>query len=59
MLRAKKYFAKKDIPFEKAHVLVIGVTYKENVNDIRESPSILLKYLFSMKACVYYNITGK
>lgn len=40
----------------KSHILVLGVTYKANVIDIRESPAIeVLKILRKMKADVVYH----
>jgi len=37
-------------------VLVLGVAYKKNINDIRESPSLdIIKLLEAKKARVFYN----
>ena len=44
-------------PLNEAQVLIVGVAYKENINDLRESPSIkLIENLLSKNiSCFYYD----
>ncbi|MFA5362321.1 MAG: nucleotide sugar dehydrogenase [Candidatus Omnitrophota bacterium] len=38
--RVKKILKKNGTPFNKAKILVVGVTYKEDIKDLRKSPSL-------------------
>ncbi len=38
--RVKEILKKRDIELTKSRILILGVTYKKDVNDLRESPSI-------------------
>jgi UDP-N-acetyl-D-glucosamine dehydrogenase len=43
---------KKSIPLKNSKILVIGVSYKKNVADYRESPSIKIIELLQQKNCI-------
>jgi len=43
---------KKSIPLKNSKILVIGVSYKKNVSDCRESPSIKIIELLLQKSCI-------
>ena len=43
-------------PFKGSHILLLGMAYKKNVNDLRESPALeILQLLFDYEAVVCYN----
>jgi UDP-N-acetyl-D-glucosamine dehydrogenase len=47
--------SKKRIPLQKAKILIMGVTYKKDVKDLRESPALdIISYLRQRKVRVSY-----
>ncbi|MDD5633856.1 MAG: nucleotide sugar dehydrogenase [Candidatus Omnitrophica bacterium] len=50
-LRAEKILASKGKRIQNANVLIIGVTYKKDVNDLRESPALDLIEALKGKKC--------
>jgi hypothetical protein len=54
--RAEVMFKKKDIDIAKAKILVLGVTYKKDVKDLRESPALeIIELLQNKKAKTCYS----
>jgi len=41
----------KGIPLKKAKILIVGVAYKENVDDMRESPALKVMEILSHEGC--------
>jgi len=53
--RVQELLVKNKIPFQKAKVLVMGVTYKRDVLDLRKSPALdVINLLLKKKAKVYF-----
>ena len=54
--RCAKILQKFDKTIEKSNILLLGVAYKQNINDVRESPALyILKLLEAEGAKVKYN----
>ncbi|MDD5506640.1 MAG: nucleotide sugar dehydrogenase [Candidatus Omnitrophica bacterium] len=51
MQRVKEELKKRGVPFINAKILVIGVTYKKDVKDLRKSPAIDLIELMGKNRC--------
>jgi len=53
--RVEELLKKLNLSIEGAHVMVLGVTYKKDVKDLRESPALeIIEYLQKVKALVSF-----
>lgn len=50
--RVQEALSNRDKPLKKAKILILGVAYKKNVGDIRESPSLVLWEILSKRGAV-------
>ena len=54
--KSLKYLKKSNIDVKKAKILILGIAYKKNINDMRESPAVeIIKILKTKKANVDYH----
>tara|TARA_B100000886_G_scaffold326935_1_gene273885 strand:- start:1858 stop:3165 length:1308 start_codon:yes stop_codon:yes gene_type:complete len=54
--KSLKYLKKSNIDVKKAKILILGIAYKKNINDMRESPAVeIIKILKTKQAKVDYH----